>query len=133
MRENYNIGSDTNEIKVEVKIGTPGLAHTIIFLFPPEGGHNILKESDVDSGNVEETFVGTGGELVGGYLQIRTVVDFGAIDSSQWEQLGNTIFCEYLLTGGLSGSHSYSCDTDDKSTSNNGRIVVIDKFIDFTQ
>ena len=80
MRETYNVGLDDNEIYLEVKIGTPGLAHTIVFLFSHSTTYEIIKESDADSGNIEKTIIGMADGLAGNFLQIRSTVDFGTID-----------------------------------------------------
>ena len=133
MRETYHVGQGDNEIYLEVRIGTPGLAHTIVFLFSDNNTYEIIKESDQDSGNIENTLAGMANDLIGKFLQIRTTVDFGTMDPEQWPQLADTIYCEYILTGGLPEEQSFYCAADDKAVSNDGRVVVIDKFIDLIQ
>ena len=133
MKETYHVGQGVNEISLEVIIGTPGLAHTIVFLFSDSTTYEIIKESDADSGNIEKTLIGMTDGLAGNFLQIRSTVDFGTIDPEQWPQLADTIYCEYQLTGGSNGEGIFHCATDDKAISNNGRVVVIDKFIDLIQ
>lgn len=130
MRETYLVGPTINEIDLEVNIGTPGLAHTIVFLFSDSNTYEILIESDPDSGNIDKTVIGQANDLLGKFLQIRTIVDFGTMDPGQWPQLADMIYCEYILSGGQPEEQSFYCVDDDKSISDDGRVVVIDKFID---
>jgi hypothetical protein len=133
MRKDYTIGMIENKISLKVNVGSPGIVHTIAFQFLPGGQYKKLKESNVQSGNIDLTFIGTGAELIGSYLKIRTVIDFGSIDSIQWPQLVNTIVEKAFLSGGFAGDQSYSYDEDDKTVSLDGRIVVIDMEINLKQ
>lgn len=129
MRKNYKIGMLDNKIGIDVTIGTPGIAHTIVFQILNADRYEILKESSVDSGNIDINIIGTGKSLIGSYLKIRTAIDFGSIDSSQWEQLAKKIVAKYTLSGGFDGNQTYSYDEDDKTISDNGRTIIIDKEI----
>jgi len=130
MRKAYSIGQSDKKINLKVNIGTPGIAHTKVFQFLSGGQNKFLVESDVDSGSITNTFIGNGEDLIGSYLKIRTVVDFGSIDKSQWEQLCDTIVGKYAISGGFSGIQPYSYDEDDKTESNNYRFAIIDMEID---
>lgn len=133
MRKEYKIGQESNKIYLDVKIGTPGIAHTKVFQFLQGGQHKLLTESDVDSGNLKNVNIGKGSDLIGSYLKIRTVVDFGSIDNSQWEQLSDTIVGKYGVSGGFLGKQPYNYDEDDKTDSNNFRFAIIDMEIDLTK
>jgi len=133
MRKEYKIGQINTDIYLQTKIGTPGIAHTKVFQFLPGGQHKLLAQSDVDSGCIENTLIGKGKDLIGCYLKIRTVIDFGSIDSSQWEQLCDAIVGKYGLSGGFLGEQSYNYDEDDKTESNNFRFAVIDMEINLNE
>jgi hypothetical protein len=133
MRKEYKIGQESNKIYLDVIIGTPGIAHTKVFQFLSGGQHKLLTESDVDSGSLSNKFLGKGSDLIGCFIKIRTVIDFGSIDHSQWEQLSNTVVGKYGISGGFLGKQSYNYDEDDKTDSNNFRFVVIDMEIDLTK
>lgn len=133
MRKDYKIGKINKEIYLQVKIGTPGIAHTKVFQFLPGGQHKLLAQSDVASGNIKNTLLAEGKDLIGSYLKIRTVVDFGSLNQSQWEQLCDTIVGKYGLSGGFMGEQSYNYDEDDKTESNNFRFAIIDMEINLTE
>ena len=130
MRKGYKIGNFNDPIIIKVNIGTPGMANTKVFQFLGGGQHKLLAESNADSGNIPETAIGNGQDLIGSYLKIRTIIDFGTIDPSQWEQLFNTIVGKYGLSGGFAGPQSYSYDEDDKTSGSGGRFAVIDMELD---
>ena len=130
MRKNYNLGTGSNEVFFELALGTPGIAQSLVFLFSDPSTYVKIAESSEESGNVAEILVGASDELHGKFLQLRTTIDFGTMDESQWPQLGDTIYCEYRLRGGAEGESRFEYDADDKATSDDKRIVVIDKFID---
>lgn len=132
MRKEYKIGQTNKAINILTNIGTPGIAHTKVFQFLPGGQHKLLAQSDASSGSIEKTPIGEGQDLIGSYLKIRTVVDFGSIDSSQWEQLCESIVGKYGLSGGFLGEQSYNYDEDDKTESNNFRFAIIDMEINLT-
>lgn len=130
MRKGYKIGEFNDPIKLKATIGTPGIANTKVFQFFGDGQAKLLAESNVDSGNISETAIGKGAELIGSFIKIRTLIDFGSIDSSQWKQLYETLVGKYGISGGFAGKQSYSHDDDDKTNSTDGRFVVIDMEIE---
>lgn len=130
MRKGYKIGNKDNDIKLKATVGTPGIAHTKVFQFLGGGQVKSITESNVDSGNIQEVSIGKGSDLFGSFIRIRTVIDFGSIDSSQWDQLYETIVGKYGISGGFAGNQSYTYDDDDKSNNNTGQFVIIDMEID---
>lgn len=132
MRTDYNIGADDNTINLGVSIGTPGIAHTIVFQFKSEIDFKKLLEADANSGSIPPTLIGNGEELINSFIKIRTSIDFGSIDSSQWEQLGKTIVGNYYLSGGIEGEKVFNYDADDITISDDGRIVIIDKEVNLS-
>ena len=133
MREHYIIGQGARPISLEVKIGTPGLAHTWVYLFSDETTFEKIAESGDDDANIAKMPIGTADELRGKFLKIRTSVDFRLMDPEQWPQLIETIFCEYILSGGPEGEQVFRCQADDKSINGEANIVIIDKIIDLIQ
>ena len=123
MRKDYKVGDKNNKIKLKATIGTPGIAHTKVFQFLGGGQVKLITESNVDSGNIQETLIGKGSDFIGSFIRI--------IDSSQWSQLYETIVGKYGISGGFAGIQPYSYDEDDKSSSNNGQFVIIDMEINF--
>lgn len=132
MREMYNVGMNTNKISLEVQIGTPGLAHSTAFLFSDEISYVMITESGNEDGNIAKTPIGTAEDLTQKFLMIRTSVDFRLMDPGQWPQLIENIYCKYILSGGAE-EKAYHCDSDEKYISDEGNIVVIDKYIDLYQ
>lgn len=130
MRKGYKIGKFNDPIVFKANIGTPGIVNTKVFQFFGDRQSKLLTESNVDSGNIQETSLGKGSDLINSYLKIRSIIDFGTIDSSQWEQLYDNIVGKYGISGGFAGNQSYSYDEEDKTKSSNGRFVVIDMEID---
>jgi hypothetical protein len=74
--------------------------------------------------------IGSAQSLRTGYLVIQTLIDFGTIDSSQWEQLIQNLVIKYDLSGGLSGNQHFNSDTDDITTSPNKKLVIVAKPIE---
>jgi len=133
MRETYTSGQGTHEISLEVNIGTPGIAHTRVYLFSDETSYVKIAESGDDDANIAQMTAGIADELLGKFLHIRTTIDFRLMDPGQWPQLIETIYCEYFLSGGTEGERNYYCEADDKSIDDAGSIAVIDKRVDLIQ
>jgi len=131
MREEYTVGNTTNKITLEVKIGAGGRHKTTITLFPRDGDSRILKESDGHFGSIDETYIGTAGELIGGYIRIETNCDFRYELPESFARLGNAINRDYFLKGGSSGNKSYRGWPNERSHINVGEVVICNKYIDF--
>lgn len=125
MEKQYDLGDTFDELKINVDIGTPGLASTGVYLVMGGGQFRKLAESDVDSGDVLFTEEDAQ-NLVGHLLKVRTIVDFVNVDEDQWETLSNAIVSTLTLSGGFSGIQTYLYDADDKTTSGNFRWCIID-------
>ena len=130
MRKNYTLGTGSKDVYFELALGTAGIAQSLVFLSSDPSSYKKIGESSEDSGNVAEIKLENSDDLHGKFLQVRTTIDFGTMDESQWPQLGDTIYCEYRLWGGAEGESKFEYDADDKAASDDKRIVVIDKFID---
>jgi hypothetical protein len=130
MKRSYNTGADTNQIELDVSVGTIGVANTVVTQRWSGGTYKIIRESDADSGNVPEFIVGTGEDVKGSYLVITTIIDLANIPPSDWEQARKKIAVFYTLDGGFSGHQYFNYDTDDMVNSQRGKIVVITKPIE---
>jgi hypothetical protein len=126
MRKDYNVGMPNNSISFSAKVGTPGIATTVVYQFKPDGTKLKLAESNAESGNIYDKSIGQAKDLIKTYLKMRTIVNFGKIDPSMWEQLKNSIVVECQLKGGFSGSQLFPHDSEDKTASENGKVVVVD-------
>ncbi|WP_109097706.1 hypothetical protein [Aquimarina sp. AU58] len=127
MKRVYEIGNDTNQINCTVKIGTVGVAYTAVYIARSGGQWSQIKESTSSSGNIKSFLVGQAIDLRDSYLVIRTIIDFSTIDKDLWNEQKNNIVARYYLKGGLLGAQTYNHDTDDITSSSNGKIVVITK------
>jgi hypothetical protein len=130
MKRTYDIGTDTNEITLHVRVGTVGTAYTSVYLARKGGASSKIAESDEDSGSIKERKIGQSDQLRFSYLIIRTTVDFSNIDEAQWLNQADNLFLRYRLQGGFSGTQTYNQDTDDVDIVFNGRIVIITKPIE---
>lgn len=133
MKKIYNVGIDKNTIELKVEVGTPGIAFTSVRQRWSGGVISDLKESDTDSGDIELFIAGKASDLKNSYLIIQTFIDFGAIDSSQWNTLKNTLSIKYILNGGFSGSQQFNHEFDDIVVSHSGKLLAIIKPIELIQ
>lgn len=127
MKRSYNTGQDSNQIELDVSVGTVGLANSVVQQRWSGGTHKVIRESNADSGNVPEFIAGTAAELRGSYLVVTTVIDLANIPESEWEVARKKITVFYTLDGGFSGHQYFNYDTDDQVNSQGGKIVVITK------
>lgn len=130
MKRTYDIGIDTNQIELGVKVGTIGTAYTSVYLARSGGQNSKIAESSVDSGSIKDDFIGEAKQLKAAYLIIRTTVDFSNIDSGKWPSQADKIVVRYHLNGGFSGNQIYNYDTDDVDIVLNGKVIVISKPIE---
>ena len=127
MKRTYNTGLDSNQIELDISVGTVGVANTLVTQRWSGGTMKVIRESDADSGNVPEFVAGTAAELRNSYLVATTVIDFGNLPPTEWKQAREKIAIFYTIDGGFSGHQYFNYDTDDQVNSQGGRIVVITK------
>ena len=130
MRTSYNMGADTNEISLEVAAGTVGVAHSAVTQRWTGGSHEVIRESNADSGNIPKFNAGKAKDLRNSFLVVTTVVDFANIPKQNWEQAAKTLSVNYSLDGGFSGHQAFAYDSDDVVISQGGKIVVVTKIIE---
>ena len=132
MKRIYDTGIDTNQIKCAVKIGTVGIAYTAMYIARTGGQWTKIKESSTDSGNIRAFTLGKAVNLKNSYLVIRTIIDFSNIDNNLWGVQEDSIVARYHFEGGFSGKQTYNQDTDDITSSPNGKIIIVTKPIQLT-
>ena len=124
MKRTYNTGIDTNQITLEVKVGTVGTAYTSVYLARGGGQQTKIAESNEDSGNISEINIGEASTLRNSYLVILTSIDLTNIEPDLWENQGDNLRVRYHLNGGFSGYQVYNQDTDDTKILPNGKILI---------
>ncbi|MCX6246145.1 MAG: hypothetical protein NTW10_00290 [Bacteroidetes bacterium] len=132
MKRDYETGIDTNTIFLEVTVGTPATATTIVFLTLPGLDPEVIAESGNSNGNIPETPIGKAGKIRNGFLRIETTVDLGTLPESTWPAATEKLVVTYVLNGGTSGRDEFTFDPDDRKISNNGKIIAIGKPIKLT-
>jgi hypothetical protein len=129
MRRKYNVGTVACQIDLEVKVGTVGSAHTLVYKAFSGGQRTDLAESDMSSGNIARSSIGTNDELRGGCIVVYTTIDFGIQPDDQWPQCLKGLDIEYHFWGGFSAHQAYNYDNDDIISAGGGKIVTITKAI----
>jgi|GEM_PF-3398456 len=130
MKRTYDTGMDNNSIKIEVKIGTVGVAYTASYLFRTGGQSTKLSESNEESGNIPESEIGKADYLRKSYIVIRTMIDFGHLTDQEREIAVDNIRTAYIFLGGFSGSQNYNYDNDDLTITPDKKSAIIIKAIE---
>jgi hypothetical protein len=121
---------DNDLIYLEVKVGTVGVAYTIVQQVKSGGQKTILAESTAKSGNVARKQIGTNGGLRGSYVITQTIITLGSVITNDWETIIKNIYIAYIFEGGFTGKITYNYDVDDVTISDNGKVAVIIKPIE---
>jgi len=127
MKRTYDTGIDTNQITFGVIVGTVGTAYTSVYLNRSGGQNTKIKESDINSANIQDSIIGDAKTLKNAYLLSRTTIDFSNINPTLWPNQVNIVVIRYHLAGGFSGDQVYNQDIDDMDVVLNGQILVITK------
>lgn len=130
MKRIYNTGIDTNQIELDVKVGTQGTAYTSVNLARTGGENRKIAESNANSGDILKKDIGDAKTIRDAYLIIRTTIDFSSFPTELWPNLADTVVVKYHFNGGFSGDQIYNYDTDDIDIVLNGKVVVITKPIE---
>jgi len=131
MKLKYALRGEKDDLSLYVTIGTPGTAYSLAYKYLDDKRDALVAESDVDSANIVNAEIGKGKEYINSYLKVVSVIDFGALDSSLWEQLGENIIAEVKLDGGLDGNQPFPYELERKTVTPNKRIVIIEWEIQF--
>lgn len=129
MKRTYEVGLDSNLICLGVSVGTPGVAYTVADIVRSGVDSVEIGESNDDSGNIVPKQIGSAERLRGSNLLIQAVVDFGAFDKAQREQLCQDLQVTCRVSGGLSGDKFFETDLDDRKVSPNKKIEMVTKLI----
>jgi len=131
MKEKFILDPQVQNITIEVKIGTPGLANTQIYR--KGNGDETVKigESSTENANVEEVSIGDISGLEKQSIAVQTIISFGTIEKKLWSQLLKTISSSYILRDNLGTKKNYTHDVDDLIKSNDGKTVFIIKLFVF--
>lgn len=130
MKRIYDTGMDNNSIRIEVKIGTVGVAYTATYLFRTGGQWTKLSESTEESGNIPDSKIGDASILRKSYIIIRTLIDFTHLSEDEREIAAANIQAEYKFSGGFSGIQKYNFDKDDLTITPNKKLATIIKPIE---
>ncbi len=141
MERNYNVGSDSNAITLQVNTGTAAMCYTIANQVL-SGGQKVFKADSPDGSNgaIAITNIGSGADLKNTEIVIQTIADFSAlpqdvIDSIKQDphSLKNKLVIEYIFSGGATGKQHFDYDNDDFIISSDGKLVVVTKKIKMIQ
>lgn len=130
MKRTYDTGMDNNSIKLEIKIGTVGVAYTASYLLRTGGQWTKLSESNEESGNIADSEIGKASYLRKSYIIIRTLIDLTHLSENEREIATANIKAEYKFSGGFSGIQNYNFDNDDLTITPNKKLVTIIKPIE---
>lgn len=130
MKRIYDTGMDKNSIKIEIRVGTVGVAYTATYLFRTGGQWAKLSESNEESGNIQETEIGRASFIRKSYIIVRTMIDLSHLSENEREIASNNIVIEYKFSGGFSGVQKYNFDNDDITITPNKKLVTIIKPIE---
>lgn len=130
MKRTYDTGIDENPIKLEVKIGTVGVAYTATYLFRTGGQWTKISESTEDNGNISESEIGQAIYLRKSYIVIRSIIDFGHLSKKERNISIESIKGSYIFTGGFSGYQDYNFDNDDLTITPDKKLATIIKAIE---
>ncbi len=128
----YEVGSGDQEIQLEVKVGTPALANTVVVLRRTSGPVGIILESDEDSGNLPLSYVGEADELKGGRITITANVSLANISPEERAETLESITTEFILSGGTEGVMTFTHEADDVTAPSGNMLAVITKAIKFS-
>lgn len=128
--QDYHLGDQNGNLLLEVNVGTPGIANTVVFRFK-DNQKVKLGGSNVDSGNIGQFNAGPLTDFTNSRIKVRTIVDFAALPPAQWTQLAENVVMTLRVSGGFDGVASFEYDDQDKSESASGKVVVIDINIKF--
>lgn len=140
MERNYSVGLGTNNISLQVKVGSLATCYTKAIL-KLSGGQKIPKgESPQNTnGNVDKTGIGLASNLLSNELTVSTIADFGALPPEQIQSiLGDAhtlkvnLKVEYVFDGGFSGIQIFDYDYDDFTIIGSTQVIIT-KEIDFVQ
>jgi hypothetical protein len=130
MKREYILGEDSNQITLEVTIGTTAIASTVVARHRSGGEKTVIARSDVDSGNIGNTAIGSAAALRDSVLVIVTVLNI--TDPTHIDSMLHGLVTRYKIAGGFSGMQTYDHDTDDITINASNTIVVVSKAIKFT-
>jgi hypothetical protein len=130
MKRTYDTGMDNNSIKLDVKIGTVGVAYTATYLFRTGGQWTELSESNEENGSIPESEIGKANYLRKSYIVIRSMIDFGHLSENEREIAVKNIRASYIFSGGFSGYQDYNFDNDDLTITPDKKLVTIIKAIE---
>lgn len=129
----YNVGNnDLNEIFIEVHVGTAGEATTVVLLkLANTDDAATIAESSNHNGNIQKTLVGKAEKIKGGNLYIQSTIDLGILPVAQWPAATDTLIITYKLSGGVPDPFPFRDDPDDRTISDDGKIITVGKPIIF--
>jgi hypothetical protein len=130
MKREYMLGEDTNQISLEVTVGTTVIASTVVAHHRSDNEKTVIAQSNVDSGNISNRVIGSAAQLRDSELVIVTLLNID--NPNNIEAIVNRLATSYRIAGGFSGTQTYSHDPDDIIVNATNTIVVVSKDIIFT-
>ena len=131
MKEKFLFHPNAGDIKIQISIGTPGVANTAIYKRGNGDVTEKIGESPLENANIKEISIGNPETFEGKTLAIQTIINFGTIDKKLWPQLLKTISSDYAVKDSTGNQKNYAHDADDIIVSNDGKTVFLIKIIFF--
>jgi hypothetical protein len=129
-QETYHLNNNSNDVFITVKVSTPGIASTEVDN-TVNGNTTQVAVSEDAMGKIDQARIGKASSLNHASIEIDTDIDLIIVrDKNLWPVLFNNLVIKYTLEGGKDGTQIYTCESDDKSKSDDGRIIHVAKIIE---
>ena len=121
----YRLGVDENQIYAEVRVGTVGVASTRLDIATYGDQSKTIAESSIKNGNIPNIFIGKSANLRNCTLLVVSIIDFGNILPENRPSAIKNIVVICTLEGGLPGIKTFSYNSDDIDSSDDGKFFTI--------
>lgn len=125
MSNSYHLKTDNSDISVAAKIGTIGIASTIVTKRRSGGSfEEIVRSTKTAAGNISKKKVGISNDLVGSTIVADLAVLLDGVPKNQLDQAFENLFFRVTLSGGLDGEQIFDVGPTEKKQFMDKRLVV---------
>ncbi len=129
MSNSYHLVANSNDITIQVKVGTIGNASTLVTKHRQGGSFEIVAKSNTAAGNVAKKKIGISSDLIGSTLVIDTAILLDGVPNSQLDQAFENLFLRVTLFGGLDGQQFFDIVPSEKKQFMEKRLIVASKAV----